>query len=56
MLGASHSCLARCAVTGICAVYEKGLKTLNPAVRHITYDIADLYHYIDQLADLSCLV
>ena len=32
------------------------LKTLNPNVANITYDIADLYMYIDQLADISCLV
>ncbi|KAL1512344.1 hypothetical protein AB1Y20_005604 [Prymnesium parvum] len=44
------------AADGICAVYEKGLKALNPNVRHITYDIADIYHYVDQLADLACLV
>ena len=42
--------------SGICALYEKGLKALNPNVRHITYDIADLYHYIDQLTDMTCLV
>ena len=35
---------------------EKELKTLNPKVRNITYDIADLYAYLDQLQDLSCLV
>eukprot|EP00966_Prymnesium_polylepis_P293445 6777602-Prymnesium_polylepis.1 len=42
--------------SGICALYEKGLKALNPNTRHITYDIADLYHYIDQLTDMTCLV
>ena len=40
----------------MCGLYEKELKTLNPQVRNITYDIADLYTYLDQLQDLSCLV
>ena len=40
----------------ICGLYEKELKTLNPQIRDITYDIADLYNYLDQLHDLSCLV
>ena len=40
----------------ICGLYEKELKTLNPQIRDITYDIADLYTYLDQLHDLSCLV
>ena len=40
----------------MCGLYEKELKTLNPQVRNITYDIADLYTYLDQLNDLSCLV
>ena len=32
------------------------LKRLNPNLRNITYDISDLYRYIDNLADLSALV
>ena len=45
-----------CACAAICGLYEKELKTLNPQIRDITYDIADLYNYLDQLHDLSCLV
>ena len=41
---------------GICALYERKLKELNPAVRNITYDIEDLYNFIDGLADMSALV
>lgn len=41
---------------GICGLYERKLKELNPAVRNITYDISDLYNFIDGLADLSALV
>lgn len=42
--------------TGICGLYERKLKDLNPAIRNITYDIADLYNFIDGLADMSALV
>ncbi|WMV40295.1 hypothetical protein MTR67_033680 [Solanum verrucosum] len=41
---------------GICALYERKLKELNPAIREITYDISDLYNFIDGLADMSALV
>ncbi|MFS7923106.1 putative enhancer of rudimentary [Helianthus anomalus] len=40
----------------ICALYERKLKELNPVMRNITYDIEDLYNFIDGLADLSALV
>ncbi|EOY29315.1 Enhancer of rudimentary protein [Theobroma cacao] len=41
---------------GICGLYERKLKELNPAIRNITYDIGDLYNFIDGLADMSALV
>ena len=44
------------AMDGVCTLYEKELQTLNPNKPNITYDIADLYTYLDQLQDLSCLV
>ncbi|WOG83988.1 hypothetical protein DCAR_0103167 [Daucus carota subsp. sativus] len=44
------------AINGVCGLYERKLKDLNPAVRNITYDIADLYNFIDGLADMSALV
>ena len=44
------------ALDGVCALYEKELKTLNPSIANITYDIADLYAYLDQLLDVSLLV
>jgi hypothetical protein len=37
-------------------MYEHKLKELNPSVQHITYDIADLYNYLDNLADICGLV
>ncbi|KAG6433209.1 hypothetical protein SASPL_104817 [Salvia splendens] len=44
------------AMDGICGLYERKLKDLNPAIRNITYDISDLYNFFDGLADLSALV
>ena len=32
------------------------IQELNPTMRNITYDINDLYAYIDSMPDLSCLV
>ena len=45
--------LARAA--GICAMYEQKLKAQNPSHRNITYDISDLFFFVDSLGDLSCL-
>lgn len=42
--------------SGICALYERKLRELSPAMRNITYDIEDLYNFIDGLADMSALV
>ena len=36
-------------------MYEQKLKAQNPAQRNITYDISDLFFFIDSLGDLSCL-
>ncbi|KAK7260950.1 hypothetical protein RIF29_27252 [Crotalaria pallida] len=44
------------AMDGICALYERKLKELNPAIRNLSYDISDLYNFIDGLADMSALV
>ena len=44
------------AMDGVCSLYEKELKTLNPNQQNITYDIADVCNYLDQLARISCLV
>ncbi|KAK9166615.1 hypothetical protein Scep_001806 [Stephania cephalantha] len=44
------------AMDGICRLYERKLKDLNPSIQNITYDIADLYNFIDGLADMSALV
>lgn len=41
---------------GICGQFEKRLKDANPNLRNITYDISDLYKYIEALTDMSALV
>ncbi|XP_075988873.1 enhancer of rudimentary [Anticarsia gemmatalis] len=41
---------------GVCKIYEEHLKRRNPNTPTITYDISQLFDFIDQLADLSCLV
>ncbi|KAK1943511.1 Enhancer of rudimentary [Phytophthora citrophthora] len=41
---------------GVVKMYEAKLKQLNPNMKNITYDIQDLYTYIDSLTDLSALV
>ena len=41
---------------GICALYEKELKALNKGVTSITYDVSDLYTFLDALVDISLLV
>jgi len=41
---------------GVCKIYEEYLKRMNPSSPSITYDISQLFDFVDQLADLSCLV
>lgn len=36
--------------------YEAKLKEMNPTVRDITYDIKDLYNFVDHFADIGVLV
>lgn len=42
--------------TGICGLYERKLKEINPSLRNLSYDIADLYNFMDGFADMSALV
>ena len=41
---------------GVCKIYEEHLKRMNPDSSSITYDISKLFDFIDELADLCCLV
>lgn len=38
------------------AKYEQRLRKLNPSTRNFTYDVKDLYAWLDGLHDLSALV
>ncbi|CAG9802351.1 unnamed protein product [Chironomus riparius] len=44
------------AVKHICTLYEEKLKKINQKVPYITYDIMNLYQYVDELQDCSMLV
>eukprot|EP00439_Symbiodinium_sp_Y106_P023310 s1940_g2.t2 len=44
------------AMDGVCQLYEQSLKAMNPQLRSTTYDVKDLYSFIDTVQDLSCLV
>jgi hypothetical protein len=44
------------ALDAIVKMYEHKLKELNPAVQNITYDINDLYNFLDSLYDVCALV
>nr|XP_035140268.1 enhancer of rudimentary homolog [Callithrix jacchus] len=41
---------------GVCEMYEEHLKRMNPNSPSITYDISQLFDFIDDPADLSCLL
>lgn len=41
---------------GICGLFERRLKKDNPHTRKLTYDIKDLFDYVDRLRDISCLI
>ncbi|PSN49134.1 Enhancer of rudimentary [Blattella germanica] len=41
---------------GLCKVYEEYLKRQNPNSPTITYDMSDLFEFLDLLTDVSCLV
>lgn len=43
-------------IEGVCKIYEEHLKRQNPDIPSITYDISQLFDFLDQLSDLSCLV
>lgn len=43
-------------LVGVCAMFESHLKAKNPQSRNITYDIQDLYNFVDGFGDLGVLV
>ncbi|KAL8270507.1 hypothetical protein Esti_005600 [Eimeria stiedai] len=44
------------AMDGVCQLYEQGLKASNPQLRQITYDVGDLFGYLDSVKDFCALV
>jgi len=44
------------AMDALVKMYETKLKELNPSMKHIQYDIADLLKFLDTLTDLVALV
>ena len=44
------------AMDALVKMYEHKLKDLNPSVQNITYDVTDLYNYLDNLHDICALV
>ncbi|EPR61318.1 putative rudimentary enhancer [Toxoplasma gondii TgCatPRC2] len=44
------------ALDGVCQLYEQALKATNPQLKNITYDVNDLFSYIDSLRDMCALV
>jgi len=45
-----------CGVVGICKIYEEYLRQMNPHTPSITYDISELFKFVDNIYDMSCLV
>jgi hypothetical protein len=41
---------------GLCKLFEQKLKNMNPHQRNITYDVSELFAYIDGLGDLGILL
>lgn len=52
----SHINMIYLLIVGVCKIYEEHLKRRNPNTPTITYDISQLFDFVDQLTDLSCLV
>jgi hypothetical protein len=41
---------------GVCKLFEERLKKQFPNQRNITYDVSDLFTFIDELGDLAVMV
>ena len=47
--------IAKC-VDGLCQLYEQKLKVQNRDKQEVTYDVSELFDYLDSLTDLGALV
>ncbi|XP_059121077.1 enhancer of rudimentary homolog [Peromyscus eremicus] len=52
---ADYESVSEC-MEGVCKMYEEHLKRMNPNSPSVTYNISQLFHFINDVADLSCLV
>uniref|UniRef100_A0A182W4J9 Enhancer of rudimentary homolog n=1 Tax=Anopheles minimus TaxID=112268 RepID=A0A182W4J9_9DIPT len=43
-------------LNGVCKIFENHLQERHPGKLTITYDASQLFQFIDQIADMSCLV
>eukprot|EP00013_Stygamoeba_regulata_P024956 CAMPEP_0177665842 /NCGR_PEP_ID=MMETSP0447-20121125/21268_1 /TAXON_ID=0 /ORGANISM="Stygamoeba regulata, Strain BSH-02190019" /LENGTH=74 /DNA_ID=CAMNT_0019171959 /DNA_START=164 /DNA_END=388 /DNA_ORIENTATION=- len=43
-------------MNGICNLFEASLKQQFPGKKNITYDVSQLFQYIDELPDCSVLI
>merc|ERR1711959_577649 len=46
----------RMALDGICIMFEKKLKELNPNIKNIEYQVDDLYRFIDSFSEIVALI
>lgn len=44
------------ALEGVCKIFEENLKKMHQSSPQITYDVSQLFDFVDQLKDISCLV
>eukprot|EP00887_Chlorella_sp_A99_P006724 scaffold3.g6724.t1 len=44
------------ATAALIAIFEKKLRELNPGLPNITYELSDIWSWIDNMPDLSALV
>ena len=47
--------ISKC-VDGVCQMYEQRLKLLNKEKQEVTYDVSELFQYLDSLKDLAAMV
>ena len=47
--------ISKC-VDGVCQLYEQRLKLQNSDKAEVTYDVAELFAYLDSLKDIGTLV
>jgi len=44
------------ALEGVCKIFEENLKKMHHSSPQITYDVSQLFDFVDALKDISCVV